>query len=121
MTYKEVYQKISGITVSTATTDTIPAAYLQFPEDDPSNPAPPPPFITYYYSGSDDLIADNINYQRIRPLVLELYCDSKDFTLEKAVEDFLTSNGFVYSKSEEYIDSEKLYMTTFETEVIING
>ena len=33
----------------------------------------------------------------------------------------LTSNGLVFSKSEDYIESEKLYMTTFETEVIING
>lgn len=121
MTYKEVYQVVSGITVSTSTTDTIPCAYWMFPEDDPNNPAPPPPFICYYYTDSNDLLADGINYQKIRGLTVELYCDNKDFTLEKAVEDKLTSNGFVYAKSEDYIESEKLYMTTFETEVIITN
>lgn len=121
MTYKEVYQVVSGITVSTSTTDTIPCAYWMFPEDDPNNPAPPPPFICYYYNDSNDLLADGINYQKIRGLTVELYCDNKDFTLEKAVEDALTSNGFVYAKSEDYIESEKLYMTTFESEVIITN
>ena len=121
MTYKEVYQKISSITVTTSTTDTVPAAYFQFPEDDPNNPAPPPPFITYYYPSDNDFKADNKNFTAIRDLTIELYCDNKDFTLEKAVEDMLTSNGLVFSKSEDYIESEKLYMTTFETEVIING
>ena len=121
MTYKEVYQKLSAITVSSTTTDTIPTAYLMFPEDDPNNPAPPPPFICYYYTGDNDLLADNVNYKHIRPLTVELYCDNKDFSVEKAVEDALTSNGFVYSKSEEYIESEKLYLTNYNTEVIING
>ena len=117
MTYKEVYQKLSSITVTTTTSDTIPVAYYQFPEDN----APPPPFITYYYPSDNDFKADDTNYTPIRDLSIELYTDNKDFTLEKAVEDALTSNGLVYSKSEDYIESEKLYMITFETEVIING
>lgn len=121
MTYKEVYQVVSGITVSTSTTDTIPCAYWMFPEDDPNNPAPPPPFICYYYTDSNDLLADGINYQKIRGLTVELYCDNKDFNLEQAVEEKLTSNGFVYSKAEDYIESEKLYMTSYESEVIITN
>jgi hypothetical protein len=121
MTYKEVYQAISGVTLTTTSTDTIPVAYYQFPEDDPNNPAPPPPFMVYYYPGDDDVLADNINYAKVRQMTLELYCDNKDFTLEKAVEDMLTSNGFVFSKSEEYINSEKLYETIFETEVVITN
>jgi len=121
MTYKQVYQAVSSVTVSTSTTDTIPCAYWMFPEDDPNNPAPPPPFIVYYYTDSNDLLADGINYQKIRGLTVELYCDNKDFTLEQAVEDKLTSNGFVYSKAEDYIESEKLYMTSYESEVIITN
>jgi len=123
MTYKEVFQKISSITVTTTTTDTVPVAYYQFPEDDGSgNYVPPsPPFLVYYYPSDNDFKADDTNYTKIRDLTIELYTDNKDFTLEKAVEDTLTSNGLVYSKSEDYIESEKLYMVTFETEVIING
>lgn len=117
MTYKQIYQLISGIEMSQGVY--IPVAYLQFPADDPDNPAPPPPFICYYYTGDDDLKADNINYQKIRQLTIELYCDNKDFSLETAVEDALTSNGIVYSKMEAYIDTEKMYMTTYETEIVI--
>lgn len=120
MTYKEVYQVISGISLTTSSTGpTIPAAYLQFPEDDPDNPAPP--FICYYYTGDNDLKADDSNYQKIRQLNIELYCDNKDFATELLVEDALTSHGIVYSKLEDYIDSEKMYMTTYQTEVVING
>lgn len=119
MTYKDVYRIISGIEMEPGVT--IPTAYFMFPEDDPDKPAPPPPFLVYYYTGDNDLIADDINYQHIRALTVELYCDNKDFALEQAVEDVLTSNGFVYSKSEEYISSEKLYMTTYNMEVIITN
>lgn len=117
MTYKEVYQIISGIEMAAGVT--IPAAYLQFPVGDPNNPQPP--FICYYYTGDNDLKADDSNYQRIRQLTIELYCDNKDFTLETAVENALTSNGFVYTKMEAYIDTEKMYMTTYETEVVITN
>lgn len=119
MTYKQVYEIVSAIEIEPG--KTIPCAYYMFPEDDPNNPAPPPPFLVYYYPGDDDFKADDTNYTKIRQLTIELYCDNKNFTLEKAVEDALNSNGFVYAKSEDYIESEKLYMTTFDTEVIING
>lgn len=123
MTYKEVYQIISGIVLTPASgtepATYIPVAYLQFPEDDPNTP--PPPFICYYYTGDNDLKADDVNYQKIRQLSIELYCDNKDFTIEKAVEDALTSSGLVYSKMEAYINAEKMYMTTYETEVVITN
>lgn len=123
MTYKKVFQIISGIELTPASGDTpatyIPAAYLMFPENDPNTP--PPPFICYYYTGDNDLKADDVNYQKIRQLTIELYCDNKNFTLESAVESALTSNGFVYSKYEEYIDDEKMYMTTYEMEVVITN
>ena len=121
MTYKEVFNAIKGITVSTSTTDTIPVAYYAFPEDDPNNPAPSPPFIVYYYPGSNDLEADNTNYQMIRPLTVELYTDNKDFTVERQVETALKNAGFVYTRDETYIESEKLYLVSYETEVVISN
>ena len=121
MTYIEVYQMVSSVVLTPAEGQTpatyVPAAYFMFPEDD----APPPPFICYYYPGDNDMKADDGNYQAIRQLTIELYCDNKDFTLEQAVEDALASNGIAYSKTEEYISTEKLYMTTYETEVVITN
>lgn len=116
MTYRQVYTMLSAITVDGTP---IPCAYYQFPEDDPTNPAPPPPFLVYYYEGSDDLLADDTNYQKIRPLTIELYTESKDFSLEDTVETALSSAGLVYTRSEEYISTERLYMVTYNTEIII--
>lgn len=116
MTYKELYTILSGISIGEST---IPVAYYFFPADDPNNPPPPPPFITYFYSGSDDLKADNTNFQKIRPVEIELYTDNKDFTAENAVETALNEAGLVYSRAESYIDSEHLYLVVFSTEILV--
>lgn len=111
MTYKEVATMIDGTG--------FPFAYDHFPEDDPAHPAPPPPFICFYYSGSNDLAADNVNYQKIRPLTLELYTDNKDFASEEIVETALNSAGLVFSREETYIDTERMYLVTYETQIIL--
>lgn len=109
MTYAEISQMISAVG--------IPYAYHHFEEDSGQQP----PFITFYYQGDNDFIADNINYQAIRPLTIELYTDNKDFALEAAVESVLTANDLAFSRTETFIDSEQMYMVTYYTEVIINA
>lgn len=111
MTYKEVADMIEGIG--------IPFAYDHFPENDPTQPAPAPPFICFYFQGSSDMAADDTNYQRIRALTLELYTDNKDFAMEETVETALNGAGLVFSRTEVYIDSERMYMVTYSTEIII--
>lgn len=107
MTYKEVNLMVASIGK--------PYAYYQFPEGTDTAP----PFICFYFDSSADLAADNTNYQRIRPLVIELYTDNKDFALEETVETTLNSNGLVYSREETYLDSEKMNMVTYTTEIVI--
>lgn len=107
MTYQEVKQMVESIG--------IPYAYYQFPEGTDQ----PCPFICFYFTGSNDLAADDTNYQRIRPLAIELYTDNKDFTLENTVEAVLNQHGFVYARDESYIDTERMNMVTYTIEVII--
>ena len=95
----------------------IPSAYYQFPNDTEQAP----PFICFYYPGSDDLFADNKNYQKIEALTIELYTDEKDFDLESQLEAALIEAGLPYSRDETYIESERLHVTTYNTEVIINA
>lgn len=95
----------------------LPCSYYQFSKDT----AKPPPFICWYCPSNDDFLADNTNYSEILNLTIELYTDSKDFDQEAAVEAVLKQNGLVYSRQEEYIDAEKMYLVTFYTEVLING
>lgn len=107
MTYKEVASMVESIGV--------PFAYYQFSKDT----AKPCPFICFYYDSSNDFAADDTNYQRIRRLILELYTDEKDFTMEETVEAVLNRNGLVYAREESVIDSEKMYMVVFTTEIVI--
>ena len=109
MTYTEIAQMVASIGV--------PYAYYQFTEDT----AKPPPFVCFYYPGDDDLKADNSNYAKIRPLTIELYTDNKDFDLEATVEGVLAANGLPFSRDETYIDTEKMHLVTYQTEVVING
>lgn len=107
MTYKEVASMISGTG--------LPYAYYQFPE----GTAQACPFICFYFTRSNDLSADDTNYQKIRQLAVELYTDNKDFATEETVENALNNAGLVYSREETYIDTERMYMVTFTTQVVI--
>ena len=106
MTYKQVATMVESIGV--------PYAYYQFPNGTDQAC----PFICFYFTGSDDLAADNTNYQRIRPLTIELYTD-KDFALEATVESVLNGAGLVYSRDEAWIDSERMNMVAYATDIII--
>ena len=93
----------------------LPYAYYQFPETGQK-----PPFICWYLEGIDDVYADNANYQRIVNLTIEFYSDEKDFTNEAAIESQLTLSGLTNTKTETYIDSEKMHQTVYQMEVLIN-
>lgn len=109
MTYKEIAAMIESIG--------LPYAYYQFPEGTGQEP----PFVVFFYSNTDDLYADESNYQRIVTLNIELYTREKDFEKEATVEGILQNSGLSYYKEENYIDSEKMYQIAYEMEVIING
>lgn len=93
----------------------LPYAYDHFEEETSL------PYVAFYYANSNDFVADGINYLSISQLVIEFYSDNKDFTNESKIEAILKENGFVFTKSEDYIDSEKMYMVTYTTEVNLNG
>lgn len=107
MTYKEVATMIAGTQ--------IPYAYYQFP----AGTDQACPFICFYFTRSNDLAADDTNYQKIRQLTVELYTDNKDFATEEAVESVLNANGLVYYREESYLDTENMYMVTYVAEIVI--
>lgn len=107
MTYKEVKTLLSSAG--------IPVVYYQWPEGQ----APEPPYLVFYYPGDNDFKADDSNYSKVRELTVELYTDQKDFALEETVESILSP--LVYSRNEAYLDTERMFMVSYETEVLING
>lgn len=115
MTRLEFAQMLQGTEI--AEDVPIPVAYYEFEQAT----AKGPPFICYYEAGSNDFIADNKNYQRIRPFIVELYTDKKDFALEKKVEDTFIANEIVFTKSETYLSNERMFLISYDMEVVING
>ena len=108
MTFEQIASMIEGIG--------IPYAYYQFDETGQA-----PPFICFYYSGDNDVKADNLNYQKIEQLIVEVYTRNKDFELEASVENALSNAGLVYSRNEVYINSEKLYQVVYSCDVLIQS
>jgi len=109
MTYTEVADMIESMG--------LPFAYYQFP----AGTGQEPPFICFYYLGDNDFVADNVNYAKINRLVIELYTDVIDFEREAVIENILSSNEMVYTREETEIDTEKMHMTVYSMEVLING
>ena len=109
MTYKEIATMVASIG--------LPYAYYQFPEGSGQTP----PFVVFFYSDTNDLYADEKNYQRIVTLNIELYTREKDFETEATVEGILSNNNLTYYKEENYIDSEQMWQIAYEMEVLING
>lgn len=92
----------------------LPCAYHHFKKTDKK-----PPFVLFYYDRSQDFAADDKNYLKVNSLTIELCIDDRDFDLERRIENILTQNGLVYSRTETYLDSERMYVVAFLTSVII--
>lgn len=107
MTYKDVKDMVAGIG--------LPYAYRQFPE----HTGQACPFLCWFFTSSNDLAAENTNWQKIRTLAIELYTDAKDFLLEERIEDALNAAGLVYYREESWLDSEKMNMVSYETDILI--
>lgn len=95
----------------------IPSAYYQFPD----NTEQTTPFVCFFYSGDNDFKADDSNYQKIEHLIIELYTDNKDFALEQTVESVLASHGMVWTRDEEWIESERMLEVVYEMDVVITS
>ena len=108
MTTSEIAQMIASIG--------LPYAYDHFEESESPGG---PPFICFTYPESENFFADGRVYQKIKQLQIELYTDEKDFSLEEAIENMLDEADLGYDSYETYLDSEKMYMVRWETEVLI--
>jgi len=113
MKYTEVKAMLDYI----KSTYNVPYTYYSFPEKE----APDLPYITFYYPSSSNIPASDGVYQKVEALTIELYTENKDFALEANIESALETYGIVWDKSEDYINSEHMFMITYETEIYIDG
>lgn len=105
MTYAEIKTMLDGVA---------PTAYYQFPI-----PGKEPPFICFYVDESNDLKADNINYQKVDHVVVELYTREKNFPLEAQLEEAFRNKMLTWDRLETFLDDERLWLQTYDLNVII--
>ena len=110
MTYEQIDDMIGSVG--------LPYAYDHFDKDDVNRPAGPP-FIAFLYPQNNDPAFDDRNYVQIEQLQIELYTDNKDFGLEATVESTLSSYGMVWTRDEEWIESERMLEVVYEMDVVI--
>ena len=109
MTLTEVAQMVESIG--------LPFAYYESPDDTRRDP----PFVCYLYTDSNDMYADDQNWQDIRTLVIELYTKQKDLALENQIRQVLNTHNQPFTQAADFIADERVYISTFTTEVVING
>lgn len=78
-----------------------------------------PPFLCFLDDGCEDFTADNKHFFSIKSGVLELYTNNKNPKIETEIEGFFNNNEILYKKmGTVYIDSEKLYETIYNINLI---
>ena len=105
MTYEEINEMMQEVG--------LPFAYHHFAEGE----SPDPPFTLFLSPGENTFSADNLMYFSFKRLNIELYTDVKSPEIERRVEDVLTQRGIYYTKTETWIESERLYEVLYEMEV----
>ena len=105
MTYEEIAEMMQKIG--------LPYAYHHFAEGE----SPDPPFTLFLSPGENTFGADDLMYISFKKLHIELYTDEKSPETEERVEGVLLRYNIYYTKSEVWIESEKLYEILYELEV----
>ena len=91
----------------------LPFAYHHFSEGE----SPKPPFLIFLSPGEHTFSADNLMYHSFKKLDIELYTDEKSPEAEQRVEEVLLQHNIFYTKTETWIESEKLYEVLYQMEV----
>jgi len=94
-----------------------PLFYSHFNVTD-DNPPPEPPYMTYIFSYSSNMYADNKVYKKIDNFQIELYTKIKDLQAEKKLEDLFDLNEIPYSTSEIFIESENIFQKIYEVRLV---
>lgn len=89
----------------------IPIAYNHF------STVQKPPYLVYKVTSTNNFIADNKVYQKIRKVDLELYTENKNEELEQKLETILCENEMAFEMFETYIESEAVYQVIYEISI----
>jgi hypothetical protein len=94
-----------------------PVVYSHFNVSE-NNPMPDPPYLTYIFTYSSNMYADNKVYKKINNIQIELYTNKKNLQAEAKLEDILDSHEIAYQTSELFIESENIFQKIYEVRMI---
>ena len=87
----------------------MPVAYSSFKE------IQTPPYLVYIGAGQSNYVCDDTIYYSNENYQIEYYFEKKNPLLEKAIEELLINNGYIYSKSgDNYLENDNLYVIYYQ-------
>lgn len=89
----------------------LPVAYLRF------NKPQKLPYIAYHEAGADIKGADSLNLYRDAAMVIELYTEQKDLTLERSIEKLFCDTE-LEKQADTYLEDEKMHFTSYSFNTI---
>lgn len=95
----------------------LPVAYLQLRQNNAKGAPPPLPRITYQVKNESIFYADGVVYASWRAIEAALYTAEKDPSLEAAVDTVLQGAEIAYTKTEGWMEGERVYTIIYEFEV----
>lgn len=90
----------------------LPVAYHHF------DTTPTLPVVVYYRTDESLIVADNTKFGTTISVTVELYTEKIDLETENLLEAILLDMGLVYAKSTTWIETEQMYMISYEMELI---
>lgn len=88
----------------------LPVQYYMFQEGQ----APNLPYIIYYNPSEQHENADNSTLHVSKDVIIEVYSEFKDLSLEDKLKELLNKNKLTYTFQETYLKEERMYMLAYQ-------
>ena len=88
----------------------IPVQYYMFQEGQ----APTLPYIIYFNPSEQHAYADNLTFYVSKDVIVEVYSEFKDLSLESKLKELFDKNKLIYTFQETYLKEERMYMVAYQ-------
>lgn len=102
MTLQELYRQLKKLQ--------LPVQYYMFQEGQ----APNLPYIIYYNPSEQHENADNATLHVSKDVIIEVYSEFKDLSLEDKLKELFDKNKLTYTFQETYLKDERMYMLAYQ-------
>ena len=102
MTLQELYIELKKLQ--------LPVQYYMFQEGQ----APSLPYIIYFNPSEQHANADNLTHIVAKDVIIEVYSEFKDLTIEMKLEELFKELKLQYTFDETYLKDERMYMLIYK-------